>query len=70
MKFLFVLTLLDDIRDVKMEYKILKQKVREFNKKDAQFYGSSMFAKLNRLERARTATSKQEPVPMTIDSKA
>ncbi|XP_014520334.1 70 kDa peptidyl-prolyl isomerase-like [Vigna radiata var. radiata] len=57
-------------RDVKMEYKILKQKVREFNKKDAQFYGSSMFAKLNRLERARTATSKQEPVPMTIDSKA
>lgn len=70
MKFLFVLTLLDDIiRDVKMEYKILKQKVREFNKKDAQFYGS-MFAKLNRLERARTATSKQEPVPMTIDSKA
>ncbi|XP_027921388.1 70 kDa peptidyl-prolyl isomerase-like [Vigna unguiculata] len=56
-------------RDVKMEYKILKQKVREFNKKDAQFYGT-MFAKLNRLEQARTAPSKQEPVPMTIDSKA
>jgi len=52
-----------------MEYKILKQKVREFNKKDAQFYGT-MFAKLNRLEQARTAPSKQEPVPMTIDSKA
>lgn len=56
-------------RDVKMEYKILKQKVREHNKKDAQFYGS-IFAKMNKLEQARTATAKQEPVPMTIDSKA
>ncbi|KAG5029419.1 hypothetical protein JHK87_012933 [Glycine soja] len=56
-------------RDVKMEYKILKQKVREHNKKDAQFYGS-IFAKINKLEQARTATAKQEPVPMTIDSKA
>ena len=62
--------MLDDIiRDVKMEYKLLKQKVREYNKKDAQFYGS-MFAKMNKLEEARTATAKQEPVPMTIDSKA
>ncbi|KAL5188067.1 Peptidyl-prolyl cis-trans isomerase FKBP65 [Glycine soja] len=47
-------------RDVKMEYKILKQKVREHNKKDAQFYGS-IFAKMNKLEQARTATAKQEP---------
>ncbi|KAK7400042.1 hypothetical protein VNO78_11241 [Psophocarpus tetragonolobus] len=58
-----------DNRDVKMEYKILKQKVREYNKKDAQFYGS-IFAKMNKLEQTRTATEKQEPVPMTIDSKA
>jgi len=58
---------LDDIRDVKMEYKILKQKVREYNKKDAQFYGG-MFAKMNKLEQARTG--KGDPVPMAIDSKA
>ncbi|XP_068318374.1 70 kDa peptidyl-prolyl isomerase-like [Pyrus communis] len=48
-----------DNRDVKLEYKVLKQKVREYNKTDAQFYGN-IFAKMN----------KQEPVPMTIDSKA
>ncbi|KAL5550469.1 hypothetical protein UlMin_000645 [Ulmus minor] len=27
-------------RDVKLEYKILKEKVKEYNKKDTQFYGS------------------------------
>lgn len=58
-----------DNRDLKLEYKILKEKVREYNKKDAQFYGS-IFAKMNKLEQARTATVKQEPVPMSIDSKA
>ncbi|KAF7837062.1 70 kDa peptidyl-prolyl isomerase-like [Senna tora] len=58
-----------DNRDLKMEYKILKEKVREYNKKDAQFYGS-IFAKMNKLEQARTAAAKQEHVPMTIDSKA
>ncbi|KAK7247031.1 hypothetical protein RIF29_41907 [Crotalaria pallida] len=52
-----------DNRDVKIEYKILKEKVREYNKKDAQFYGS-IFAKMNKL------APKQESVPMTIDSKA
>lgn len=36
-------------RDVKLEYKVLKEKVKEINKKDAQFYGN-MFAKLNKLE--------------------
>ncbi|KAK7319011.1 hypothetical protein RJT34_03720 [Clitoria ternatea] len=56
-------------RDVKIEYKILKEKVREYNKKDAQFYGS-IFAKMNKLEQARTTTAEQEPVPMAIDSKA
>ncbi|KAL2343488.1 hypothetical protein Fmac_004773 [Flemingia macrophylla] len=58
-----------DNRDIKIEYKILKEKVREYNKKDAQFYGN-IFAKMNKLEHARTATVKQEPVPMSIDSKA
>ncbi|KAK7359341.1 hypothetical protein VNO77_01296 [Canavalia gladiata] len=58
-----------DNRDVKIEYRILKEKVREYNKKDAQFYGS-IFAKMNKLEQARTVAAKQEPVPMTIDSKA
>lgn len=34
-------------RDVKLEYKVLKEKIKEFNKKDAKFYGN-MFAKLNK----------------------
>lgn len=54
-----------------MEYKLLKEKVREYNKKDAQFYGN-IFAKMNKLEQAKSASSmaKQEPAPMVIDSKA
>lgn len=58
-------------RDVKLEYKILKEKVREYNKRDAQFYGN-MFAKMNKLEHSRTAGmgAKHEAAPMTIDSKA
>ena len=35
----------DGIRDVKLEYKTLKEKVKEYNKKDAKFYGN-MFAKM------------------------
>ncbi|KAL9669303.1 hypothetical protein QQ045_006847 [Rhodiola kirilowii] len=34
-------------RDVKMEYKVLKEKMREYNKKQAKFYGN-MFAKLTK----------------------
>lgn len=34
-------------RDVKLEYKILKEKIKEFNKKDAKFY-SNMFAKMTK----------------------
>ncbi|KAJ8559394.1 hypothetical protein K7X08_003452 [Anisodus acutangulus] len=41
-------------RDVKLEYKALKEKVKEFNKKDAKFYGN-MFAKLNKLDAANSA---------------
>ncbi|KAL5542796.1 hypothetical protein UlMin_010506 [Ulmus minor] len=36
-----------DNKDVKLESKILKEKVREYNKKDAPFYGRSIFAKMN-----------------------
>lgn len=52
-----------------MEYKILKEKVKEYNKKDKQFYGN-IFAKMNKLEQARNGAAKQEPVPMAVDSKA
>ena len=34
-------------RDVKLEYKTLKEKMKEFNKKEAKFYGN-MFAKLTK----------------------
>lgn len=34
-----------DNRDVKLEYKKLKEKIREYNKKDAQLYGK-MFSKI------------------------
>ncbi|KAM7255038.1 hypothetical protein ACFE04_020279 [Oxalis oulophora] len=37
-----------DNRDVKLEYKVLKEKMKEFNKKEAKFYGN-MFAKMNKL---------------------
>ncbi|KAH7863352.1 hypothetical protein Vadar_016394 [Vaccinium darrowii] len=59
-----------DNRDVKLEYKTLKEKMREFNKKEAKFYGN-MFAKLNKLEPVDTNKgATKEAEPMTIDSKA
>lgn len=36
-------------REVKLEYKVLKEKVKEYNKKDAKFYGN-MFAKMSKLD--------------------
>lgn len=45
---------------------MLKEKVREYNKKDAQFYGS-IFSKMMG---GTKSAAKQEPVPMAIDSKA
>lgn len=53
---------------MKLEYKLLKEKVKEYNKRDAKFYGS-IFAKMNKLGHVKSA-AKQESVPMTIDSKA
>ncbi|KAI8013268.1 Peptidyl-prolyl cis-trans isomerase FKBP62 [Camellia lanceoleosa] len=57
-------------RDVKLEYKALKEKLKEYNKKEAKFYGN-MFAKLNKLESVepnKGATKESESV--SIDSKA
>ncbi|KAG6731056.1 hypothetical protein I3842_01G110900 [Carya illinoinensis] len=45
-----------DNMDVKLEYKILKEKVREYNKKDARFYGT-IFLKMYKLEQARSSVS-------------
>lgn len=57
-------------RDVKLEYKVLKEKMKEINKKDAQFYGN-MFAKLNKLEPFDTEkTAPKDAEPMSVDSKA
>ncbi|XP_042476761.1 peptidyl-prolyl cis-trans isomerase FKBP62-like [Macadamia integrifolia] len=59
-----------DNRDVKLEYKVLKEKVKEYNKKDAKFYGN-IFAKMSKLEQPEAnKPGKQEPEPMSIDSKA
>ncbi|KAI8574213.1 hypothetical protein RHMOL_Rhmol01G0337300 [Rhododendron molle] len=59
-----------DNREVKLEYKTLKEKMKEFNKKEAKFYGN-MFAKLNKLESVETNKgATKEGEPMTIDSKA
>ncbi|MQL70377.1 hypothetical protein Taro_002706 [Colocasia esculenta] len=43
-------------RDVKLEYKTLKDKVKEYNKKDAKFYGS-MFAKMSKLDQPEANSS-------------
>ncbi|KAL2470706.1 Peptidyl-prolyl cis-trans isomerase FKBP62 [Abeliophyllum distichum] len=61
-----------DNRDVKLEYKALKQKEKEYNKKDAQFYGN-IFAKMNRMqpfdsnENGKWSVRKQNP--RRVDSK-
>ncbi|KAL6009521.1 70 kDa peptidyl-prolyl isomerase [Asimina triloba] len=64
-----------DNRDVKLEYRNLKEKVKEYNKKDAKFYGN-MFAKLSKLEQTESNKAgskdapKQESQPMSVDSSA
>ncbi|KGN57867.1 hypothetical protein Csa_011211 [Cucumis sativus] len=57
-------------RDVKIEYKQLKEKVREYTKRDAQFY-SNILAKMNKLKHVESGKSggKQGAEPMIIDSK-
>ncbi|PWA62456.1 hypothetical protein CTI12_AA194020 [Artemisia annua] len=56
-----------DNRDVKLEYKVLKEKMKEYDKEDAKFYGN-MFAKLSAIDSKKTAPKVVEP--MIIDSKA
>ncbi|KAL2239665.1 peptidyl-prolyl cis-trans isomerase FKBP62 [Sesamum indicum] len=59
-----------DNREVKLVYKALKEKVKEYNKKDAKFYGN-MFAKLNKLQPFDSNnTARKEDGPMSIESKA
>ena len=43
-------------RDVKLEYKTLKEKMKEYNKKEAKFYGN-MFARMNKLGALETNVS-------------
>ncbi|XP_076959123.1 peptidyl-prolyl cis-trans isomerase FKBP62-like [Bidens hawaiensis] len=52
-------------KDVKLEYKVLKEKIKEYNKKDAKFYGN-MFAKMTK----SSSNKAKEAEPMSIDSKA
>ncbi|KAL8162890.1 hypothetical protein V2J09_014379 [Rumex salicifolius] len=52
-------------KEVKMEYRLLKEKLKEYNKKDAQFYGN-MFSKM----KSKGASAKHDPMPMAVDSKA
>ncbi|KAL6967967.1 Peptidyl-prolyl cis-trans isomerase fkbp65 [Sarracenia purpurea var. burkii] len=59
-----------DNRDVKLEYKTLKEKLKEFNKKQAKFYGN-MFGKLNKLQTVEpNKGAPKEAEPVSIDSKA
>jgi uncharacterized metal-binding protein len=52
-----MLVLLNMVRDVKAEYKVLKEKVKEYNKRDAKFYGN-MFAKWRKVDYMEANVSK------------
>ncbi|GAY50738.1 hypothetical protein CUMW_129040 [Citrus unshiu] len=59
-----------DNRDVKLEYKTLKEKMKEYNKKEAKFYGN-MFAKMSMFGSAESNKAEpKEAEPMSVDSKA
>lgn len=60
-----------DNRDVKLEYRSLKEKIKEYNKKDAKFYGN-MFARLSNVEHKAEGKKlqKQDAEPMSVDSSA
>ncbi|GKU85971.1 hypothetical protein SLEP1_g565 [Rubroshorea leprosula] len=59
-----------DNREVKLEYKTLRERIKEYNKKEAKFYGN-MFAKMNKLEPLEgNKSAAKESEPMSIDSKA
>uniref|UniRef100_A0A0D6QXN0 peptidylprolyl isomerase n=1 Tax=Araucaria cunninghamii TaxID=56994 RepID=A0A0D6QXN0_ARACU len=48
-------------RDVKLEYRTLKEKQKEYNKKEAKFYGN-MFARMSKLEELETKKSGAQPM--------
>ncbi|KAL2319318.1 hypothetical protein Fmac_028287 [Flemingia macrophylla] len=57
-------------RDVKIEYKTLKEKMKEYNRKEAKFYGN-MFNKLHKLDSVESSKpASKDAQPMNIDSKA
>ncbi|KAM1764689.1 hypothetical protein ACFX11_003913 [Malus domestica] len=57
-------------RDVKLEYKTLKEKMKEYNKKEAKFYGN-MFAKLTKSDSPDSNNeAAKDAEPMSVDSKA
>ncbi|KAK8936748.1 70 kDa peptidyl-prolyl isomerase [Platanthera zijinensis] len=60
-----------DNRDLKLEYRTLKEKIKEYNKKDAKFYGN-MFARLSNVEHKAEGKKlqKQDVEPMSVDSSA
>jgi FK506-binding protein 4/5 len=58
----------DDARDVKLVYKTLKEKMREYNRRDAKFYGN-MFARWRKLEHMDTkVSSRAHPEPLDLQS--
>ncbi|XP_054782988.1 peptidyl-prolyl cis-trans isomerase FKBP62-like [Prosopis cineraria] len=59
-----------DNRDVKLEYKTLKERMKEYNRKEAKFYGN-MFAKMTKVESdGSNKPADKDAEPMSIDSKA
>ncbi|XP_011024591.1 PREDICTED: peptidyl-prolyl cis-trans isomerase FKBP62-like isoform X2 [Populus euphratica] len=59
-----------DNRDVKLEHKALKEKMKEYNKKEAKFYGN-MFAKMSKLGSLESNKAEaKEAEPMSVDSEA
>ncbi|KAG9446021.1 hypothetical protein H6P81_012149 [Aristolochia fimbriata] len=63
-----------DNRDIKLEYRALKEKVKENNKKEAKFYGN-MFARMSKLEqldsnKTTPGAAQQGAEPMSVDSAA
>ena len=52
-------------RDVKLEYRALKEKQKEYNKKEAKFYGN-MFARMSRLEELESKKSGSQKME-TVD---
>ncbi|KAE8668763.1 Peptidyl-prolyl cis-trans isomerase FKBP65 [Hibiscus syriacus] len=58
-----------DNREIKMEYKVLKEKIKEYNKKEAKFYGN-MFDKMNNKVEPANKSAANEAAQVSIDSKA